>query len=67
MRDSSNIISKISNYSLAGKWTHLKSKKHIKNEARNKAENGVNQSHSFNFQYPRTSLFLDISDSNAVR
>ena len=30
------------NYSLAGKWTHLKSKKHIKNEARNKAENGAN-------------------------
>ena len=29
-------------YTLAGKWTHLKSKKHIKNEARNKAENGVN-------------------------
>ena len=28
-------------YSLAGKWTHLKSKKHIKNEARNQAENGV--------------------------
>ena len=30
------------NYTLAGKWTHLKSKKHIKNEARNKAENGAN-------------------------
>ena len=30
------------NYSLAGKWTHLKSKKHIKNETRNKAKNGVN-------------------------
>ena len=29
-------------YTLAGKWPHLKSKKHIKNEARNKAENGVN-------------------------
>ena len=28
-------------YSLAGKWTHLQSKKHIRNEAKNKAENGV--------------------------
>ena len=28
-------------YSLAGKWTHLRSKKHIRNEAKNKAENGV--------------------------
>ena len=25
-------------YTLAGKWTHLKSKKHIKNEAKNKAK-----------------------------
>ena len=28
-------------YSLAGKWTHLQSKKHIRNEAKNKAENEV--------------------------
>ena len=28
-------------YSLAGKWTHLQSKKHIRNEAKNKFENGV--------------------------
>ena len=27
-------------YTLAGKWTHLKSKKHIKNEAKNKATSG---------------------------
>ena len=26
-------------YTLAGKWTHLKSKKHIKNEAINKSKN----------------------------
>ena len=25
-------------YSLAGKWTHLKSKKHIRNATKNKAE-----------------------------
>ena len=28
-------------YSLAGKWTQLRSKKHIRNEAKNKAENEV--------------------------
>ena len=27
------------NYRLAGKWTHLKSKKHMKNAAENKAYN----------------------------
>ena len=29
------------NYTLAGKWHHLKSKKHIRNEAKNKAENNA--------------------------
>ena len=27
------------NYSLAGKWTHLQTKKHIRNAAKNKEEN----------------------------
>ena len=28
-------------YSLAGKWTHLRSKKHFRNATKNKAENEV--------------------------
>lgn len=29
-------------YSLAGKWNHKKTKKHIRNQAKNEAENVVN-------------------------